>query len=359
MARKKQRVIQHEMEEQGRAVVRQLLPSEWVVHDYVPDYGIDIAVEIFGGKEDRERQRGGTEAAGEWLLGQIRSTGRSRIRKLNVRSGRNEKLNEGVSRKTAKIGDPLEIEALSCRLETSLLLTVQAMGSGVPVILFLVTLDTGRLYFICVNDVIDKCIVPSDHAFEKKGTKTVYIPIANEVSADDGSLEPLRFLAKRPKLYAAFCRFAYQEREVQRQLDVINCAASLEDRALAVDGLLHLVKGVKRYDFWETIDRWPAMTHVYGEILRVEQLLDDVRSGGRAAVWESGGGWARPRGVAMRSQMAEAETEAEAEDVEMMVALAGAEVDAAWGQLTSLNGLYEEVCREWFLAREFAGLASG
>ena len=352
MARKKQRVIQHEMEEQSRAVVRQLLPWGWVVHDYVPDYGIDVLVEVFRRREDGGWPRGGAEVAGEWFLGQIRSTGCSSIRKLDVRTGRTGKTGKRA-KNSRKVDGGLEVEVLSCRVETSLLLTVQAMGSGVPVILFLVTLDTKRVYFVCLNDVIDKCIVPSDYAFAEKKTKTIYVPIVNEISTDMVSLEPLKFLAKRAKLYAAFCRFAYQEREVKRLVEVINCSADFGDRALAVDTLLHFVSDVKRYDFWENMNLWQAIPRVYAEILRVERLLGDVRRGGGPVLWELVGDQRRSRGPAKRSQMAETG------EMEMMVAMVGAEVDATWSQLTNLNGLYEEVCRQWFLPTEFAVLASG
>lgn len=33
--------------EKGVNVLRKLFPSEWVISEYTPDYGIDIAVEIF------------------------------------------------------------------------------------------------------------------------------------------------------------------------------------------------------------------------------------------------------------------------------------------------------------------------
>ena len=34
-------------EEESLQLVRSLLPEEWVIHEYKPDYGIDNVVEIF------------------------------------------------------------------------------------------------------------------------------------------------------------------------------------------------------------------------------------------------------------------------------------------------------------------------
>ena len=68
MATKKRRVIQHEMEEESRALVRRILPKNWVVRDYVPDYGIDLAVEVFERSPDSTSTAPAAEAAGEWFF---------------------------------------------------------------------------------------------------------------------------------------------------------------------------------------------------------------------------------------------------------------------------------------------------
>ena len=47
MAHPKQRSILHIMEDDSTSIFRNKLPSEWVVRQYKPDYGIDLAVEIF------------------------------------------------------------------------------------------------------------------------------------------------------------------------------------------------------------------------------------------------------------------------------------------------------------------------
>ncbi len=56
MAHTKRRVRQHIMEEQSYRLFRDLIPDEWAVHEYRPDYGIDLVVEIFK-YIDEERER--------------------------------------------------------------------------------------------------------------------------------------------------------------------------------------------------------------------------------------------------------------------------------------------------------------
>ena len=42
MAHTKRRGRQHIMEDQSYLVFKSLLPEEWAVHEYRPDYGIDL-----------------------------------------------------------------------------------------------------------------------------------------------------------------------------------------------------------------------------------------------------------------------------------------------------------------------------
>src|SRR5687768_5221694 len=43
----KKRPDSHIVDSAGQQLLRQVLPDEWVVRDYRPDYGIDFAVEVF------------------------------------------------------------------------------------------------------------------------------------------------------------------------------------------------------------------------------------------------------------------------------------------------------------------------
>jgi hypothetical protein len=45
--RAKRRAPQHLIDERGIALLKRLLPENWVVREYRPDYGLDFAVEVF------------------------------------------------------------------------------------------------------------------------------------------------------------------------------------------------------------------------------------------------------------------------------------------------------------------------
>ena len=185
MANKKRRVRQQIMEDQSIEIVRRILPNEWVVRDYSPDYGIDMAVEVFGPIDSNMSI---AETMGEWFFVQVKSTTNTTIRRRNVYPRYNvEKRQLSDDRKTKVKSNvsPIELDTIPYKIDTSLLLTVESLGAAIPVFLFLVTLDTERVYFICLNDVIDKCIIPEDSDFRSKKTKTIHIPIKNEISDDN------------------------------------------------------------------------------------------------------------------------------------------------------------------------------
>lgn len=77
------------------------------------------------------------------------------------------------------------------------------MGIAVPVLLVIADLATQRCSFVCLNDYIDKILIPRFKNYRDKQSRTIHIPIYNEIRTDHG-LVALRWYAKRPKLLAAF-----------------------------------------------------------------------------------------------------------------------------------------------------------
>lgn len=67
MAHTRRRVRQHIMDERLYRVFRDLLPEEWAVHEYLPDYGIDLVVELFKYIDDT-REAADTLRAAETVL---------------------------------------------------------------------------------------------------------------------------------------------------------------------------------------------------------------------------------------------------------------------------------------------------
>ena len=68
MAVGKKRTIAHIKGETGVQVLKKHLPAEWVPREYVPDYGIDLSIELFSPTE------GGYVTKGEHVFFQVKAT---------------------------------------------------------------------------------------------------------------------------------------------------------------------------------------------------------------------------------------------------------------------------------------------
>ena len=77
------------------------------------------------------------------------------------------------------------------------------MGSAVPVILAVVDVITKDACFVCLNDYIEKIIVPKNENYIEQASKTIYVPLCNKIN-DENGMRAIEWYAKRPKLYALF-----------------------------------------------------------------------------------------------------------------------------------------------------------
>ena len=69
MARRKQRVRQHIMEDESYEVIKRYIPNNWVIREFNrPDYGIDLVIELF---EKIDEQI--SETLGEFIFVQVKS----------------------------------------------------------------------------------------------------------------------------------------------------------------------------------------------------------------------------------------------------------------------------------------------
>ena len=343
MANRKRRVRQHVMEDRSNEIVRRILPNEWVIRDYKPDYGIDMAVEVF---DHIDTDTSIAETMGEWFFVQVKSTAKTTIRRQTVYPRYNVEKRKFSEYRNIKGEDDIpqiEIEIIPYKIDTSLLLTVESLGAAVPVFLFLVTLDTERLYFICLNDVIDKCILPEDNDFRRKRTKTIHIPVKNEVSSDKHSLIPLRFIAKRPKLYSAFSKFTYQQHELGWLSDELSLALSGPySNQSSVNTIIHFLEKIKRFDFWETTEMWPIIPIVYREILEVEQLLQCYKQSSSST---------DEKLLELLPEMLSLSKiiPISGQEQDLIGHFVDTRIQIIWSKLKVLNNIYEEFCREWFL----------
>ena len=314
MAHKKRRVFQHIMEDQSLTLLRNVLPEEWVIRQYSPDYGIDIVVEVFKYiDENREK----ADALGELFFAQVKSVKSTVIKRIKVYSrGNVEKLDLRENLK-----EYLEIDVIKFKIDTDELLTVQSMGAGVPVLLFLVSLDLKRVFFVCLNDLIDKIIIPSDPNYTDKQNKSICIPVKNEVKNEYVNLVHLRFYAKRSKFYSAFLKFEYQNNELN-YLSVGLPEGSWEGSTInfTKQQIKHFVRVLKRLDIWHDSEMWGLIEIYYKIILELESVIENP----------------------------------EVETLRILFYYKG----FLWERLNSLSHVYEEICREWCLPTYLAQLLS-
>lgn len=331
MGKKKRRVTQHMMEEYSESVFRTILPREWVIHDYKPDYGIDKIVEIFKYLPDED---GVAETLGELLFIQLKCVKEIEIEKVKVYPRDNVEKKPLVE---SKKEPPKEIEIIKFSLETSELLTVQSMGYAIPVLLVLVSYNTGRTFFVCLNDLIDKVILPKDPKYGEKATKTIYIPVSNEIKNEKEALMPLRFYAKRAKLFSAFMKFEYQCSELD--YDIPHSINGLSD--IPIDKVLHFITILERLDIWLDCEMWGIIKMHYQELIDIKLALLNVSD---KTIDE----FLKKRGM-MKSR--------ELDDFQKKFIFVSS-VPNLWQKLRSLSHVYEEMCREWFLPTYLSSLLS-
>lgn len=342
----KKRVRQHMMEDRSIQIVRELLPEQWVVREYKPDYGIDLLVELFE-YVDAERMIAAT--LGETLFVQVKSTEVVQKQQLRVHPRRNVELGPLAEDR----GRSSLVEVTKLRIETSELRTVHAIGAAIPALLFLVELSTRRIYYVCLNDLIEKLVIPQDPSYHLKQSKVVHIPARNCISAaDPHSVQPLGTYAKRPKLYAAFEKFGYQKHELEYAIPLFQASqteARQEETARgALDLVRHFLAIILRYDFWTRMPEWRPVVRSHQELRVLELLLQNPRvesdiNAIRAYLLNEPAMRRDPQWVNGLSLPAARE--------ELL-----AHIGQIWHRLWNLGGMYEEVVREWLLPTYLADI---
>lgn len=289
------------MEDGSDAVLRSLLPPEWVLRPYKPDYGLDYALELFDYVNGEQKM---AETLGEHVFIQLKSVLRTEVEAVKVYGRGNVAKGELNEQKD----DFLTIEVLKFQIDTDELLTVETMGPNVPVLLVLVTMDEKRAFCVCLNDLIDKVLIPEDPNYTDKGSKVIYVPVKNEIKNDPISLAGIRFYAKRAKAYAAFALFEYQRNELEYVYDS-------PEQFLPM--LRHFIRLLERLDIWSA-----TMMELFGEYWKqVESLV---------ALLDQEG--ASPRVIGETARI--------------------------WTGMVVMSHTFEECWREWFLPTYLAQLLS-
>lgn len=314
MATPKRRSFNQVKEEISFRVLRQKLPEAWVIHEYGPDYGIDCIVELFDYVDDAKEI---AETLGESFHVQLKSSDSLQYTKRRA----HPRGNVAKGALSEDMSEFIDIEVVNFRLDVSDLLTVQLLGPAVPVLLILVDISTERAFFVCLNDYLEKIIIPEDPRFYEKGSKLVQIPLQNEILPRNTHLTPLRAYGKRAKMYGAFARFAYQKKEIERARG--NAAFNVETSAESdIDMLRVFAESALRQDIWRGHDFWEPMRLSYSELKDLEATLNG--------------------GV-------------DSKELEIFKEYCDLHV---WRRLCNISNMYEELVREWFLPTVLAQLAS-
>lgn len=325
----KQRTEQHIIDREAQDLLYSIVPKHWVLREYRPDYGLDYALEVFREiPADKGSPLGNRfETLGEHVFLQLKGSRKADRRALKVYSrGNVEKMVYQEKREDLVS----EIETLPFSIETSELVTVQRMSAALPVLLIRADLETGCCYFVCLNDYIDKILIPRHGDYTKKLSRTIHIPGSNNLAHSQIGITALRWYAKRAKLYAAFQKFIYQQAELSYATN------SKEMMRLAK----HFASLLVNYDFWDDIPMWKIITR-YGEAL--QRFLDE----GSPSLMHYN-----------KEEVARASNYNEENYLKQMAFFAKQEIQELWRLLALLPRSYEEVCREWFLPTYIGLLAS-
>ncbi len=222
------------------------------------------------------------------------------------------------------------IDVIPISIETSELITVERMGYGVPVLLVVADIENTQCYFVCLNDYIDKILVPQHGNYTSTKTRTIYVPVTNNLSSEHG-IRALRWYGKRAKLLAAFHTFAYQSHELQYLAD-------FDQNDELVRMSRHFAERNMRYDFWGEMEICDVITmlgaqlrqyHTTGELNAYQKFSDDYDEG------------------------------ITAEEKQILEAfLRRNQVTDLWKFLANLPRIYEELWREWFLPTHLGELLS-
>jgi len=324
----KQMTEQHITDLKAQDLVRSILPKHWVLREYRPDYGLDFALEVFREiPADKTHGSGANyETLGEHIFLQLKGAKRTDRRSLKIYSRVNVEKTIYQEDRDALVG---EIETLPISIESSELVTVQRMGAAVPVLLVRADLETGRCYFVCLNDYIDKILIPRHGDYVNKASRTIHVPGSNDMAHPEVGITALRWYAKRAKLFAGFQKFVYQQVEL---------SYVVEPREL-IRLAKHFCSLLLRYDFWDDTPMWNMIPY-YGEALK------------RFLAHGS------PGLIKVAEAVAKASQYNDGAEQEIIGCVTDQDILELWRCLAILPRNYEEVCREWFLPTSLGLLTS-
>lgn len=109
---------------------------------------------------------------------------------------------------------------------------------------------------MCLNDYIDKILIPRHEDYRSAESRTIHVPLLNEVGTSEPGQVALRWYAKRTKLYSAFQRFIFQAAEIEYEWH------SPEGPAMAK----YFASRIASYDFWDDTEMWQLIPFYGGQL---------------------------------------------------------------------------------------------
>ncbi|WP_240601624.1 DUF4365 domain-containing protein [Flavobacterium columnare] len=308
------------MEDESFQIIKKLIPKEWVIREFNrPDYGIDLVIELFD-KVDEQI----SETLGEFIYVQVKSVKQIEIKKEKVFPVGNVAKGKWKEDKT----EYSEIDVVKFVFDINSLFTIQTLGGSVSVLLFLVDIVTENVYFICINDYIDKIILPKNSKYTEQDSYTITIPTLNALNNIEISNNALKFYGKRAKLLASFSKFSYQKNELSyllkvKDFPIFTYREELEkDKVVTnndiLEQVLFFIEQIEELDIWEHKE-WQVLPLAKTEIIELKNYLQS-----KDVVWE----------------------------------IAREKIIICWHRLTNLGTMYEDLCREWFLPKMISLLTS-
>lgn len=323
MAQAKKQSEQHLIDAEGQRLLRDQLPRHWVLREYRPDYGLDYALEIFS-PQKTEGKYSTYETLGEHIFIQLKTIQSAEIKPLKLYGRMNvEKHREQID-KDDFVG---ELETIRFSLEISELVTVERMGVGVPVLLVIADLLRSKCFFVCLNDYIDKILIPRHEDYQASSHRTIHVPVLNEIGVPVPGILALRWYAKRSKLYAAFQRFVFQSAELEHAWHTPDGPSMAK----------YFAARIASYDFWDDTEMW-GIVNQYGNA--VKRFLKTGSPGIKNYNLEK----------VIKDDPDQAN--------KILTKLKSNEVPEFWRLLSVLPRNYEDVCREWFLPTNIGYVAS-
>lgn len=312
MAKRKQRVRQHIMEDESYEIIKKFIPNSWVIREFNrPDYGIDLVIELFEDINDKI-----SETLGEFIFVQVKSMEKTEQIK--------EKLfpvdNVAKRRWKEDKSEYVEMELVKYSFDTDSIFTIQSLGASVSVLLFLVDLESKEVYFVCLNDYIDRIILPKNPNYTNQKTYTIKIPTLNKLSNKEISNSALSFYGKRAKLLASFSKFIYQQVELEyfKMSLGSNLEEDQEKQAEFIEQAQYFIEQIINLDIW-SYSGWAILQHYKKEIDKLKDYFDSS-------------------------------------DIDFSVAEFS--IWKLWDGLTILGRNYEDLCKEWFLPKFVSSITS-